>query len=163
VNCLALDLASHVGWAYFARPTAKPKCGTYRLPVTRWADNYGPKFHDLDQWLDCMVRAMGPQLLAFEAPLTPIDGKSWKVETNRDTIRQLTGYATIAELVAARYHVRSIEVAVTTGRAALCGTRFAKPDQRKAAAVRLGFPIGDEHQADACGVALAAFRHVGAT
>lgn len=163
MNCLALDLSRHVGWAFFAQPKAKPKCGTLKLPVTRWADNFGPKFNELDQWLDGMVITMRPDLLAFEAPLTPVDGKSWAVNTNAQTVRYLTGLATIAELVATRHHARCIEVAVSTTKARLAGTRYADKQAMIAAAVRLGFPVADDHQADACGVALAAFDHVGAS
>jgi Holliday junction resolvasome RuvABC endonuclease subunit len=161
VTCLGLDLSGHVGWAFFAKPTGKPRLGTFRLPVTRWADNYGPKFHELDQWLDGMVVSMRPDVLAFEAPLTPVDGKSWAVKTDRNTVRYLTGLATVAELVAARHHVRCLEVAVNTAKAWLSGTQWASKQQMLAAAVRLGFRVADHHQADACGVVLAAFNHLG--
>jgi Holliday junction resolvasome RuvABC endonuclease subunit len=161
MRCLALDLSTFVGWAYFARPTGKPKLGTFRLPITSWHDNYGPRFHALDQWLDGMVTTMRPALLAFEAPLTPVDGKSWAINTDADTVRLLTGLATIAELVATRHRLRCIEVAVTTAKARLAGTRFATKQQMVAACVRRDWRVADDHQADACGVALAAYDHVG--
>lgn len=162
MRCLALDLSGHVGWALFARPDARPRCGTFDIPPTRWADNFGPRFRELYEWLDGMVASIRPELLAFEAPLTPIDGKSWKVDTDANTVRFLTGLASIAELVAARHSVRCIEVAVPTVKARLAGSRFAKKAEIQAAAVRLGYPVADHHQADACGVALAAYDHVGA-
>ncbi len=163
MRCLALDLSRHVGWADFRSPKSKPRLGTFMLPTTRWADNFGPKFHALDEWLDGMVQAIRPELLAFEAPLTPIDGKSWQVSTNANTVRYLTGLATVAELVAARRRVRCIEVAVSTAKVALTGTQWAKKQQMLAAAVNRGWLPADDHQADACGVAIAAFNHVGVT
>lgn len=160
-RCLALDLSHFVGWAEFANPTAKPRMGTKELPFTR-GNNFGPVFHALDQWLDGMVLTIRPALLAFEAPLTPIDGKSWDIETNARTVRYLTGLATIAELVAARRGVRCIEVHVRTVKARLSGNQFAKKGQMKAACVERGWLPADDHQADSCGVGLAAYDHVGA-
>ena len=160
MRCLALDLSHFVGWAEFAKPTGKPRTGTYELPFTR-GTNFGPIFHALDQWLDGMVMAIKPQLLGFEAPLTPIDGKSWQIETNARTVRYLTGLATIAELVAARHGVRCIEVAVRTAKARLTGNQYAKKRDMSLACINRGWLPADEHQADACGVALAAYDHVG--
>jgi Holliday junction resolvasome RuvABC endonuclease subunit len=162
MRCFALDLSHFVGWAEFATPTRKPRMGTFELPFTR-GNNFGPVFHALDQWLDGMVTTIKPDLLAFEAPLTPIDGKSWHIETNARTVRYLGGLANIAELVAARRRVRCIEVTVRGAKARLTGNQYATKQQMKAACVRRGWLPADDHQADACGVALAAYDHVGET
>lgn len=126
-------------------------------------DNYGPRFNALFEWLDGMVAGMHPNLVAIETPIVPVVGALWdKIESDAHTIRFMIGLATIAELVAARHGVRCIEVAVSTAKVVLAGTRWATKRDMIAAAVRRGFAVADDHQADACAVALAALDHVGA-
>jgi len=93
----------------------------------------------------------------------PIDGKSWAVATDAATVYFLIGLAAIVELVAARHQVRCLTVAVSTVKTRMTGDQWAKKRAVVAAAVAAGYRIADSHQADACGVALAAFDHVGAS
>lgn len=158
--CLGLDLGLSVGWALFGNPQGKPKLGTFDLPAAP-TDRPGRRFMALDDWLDDMIVTTAPQLLAFEAPIVPIDKRAWHIDTDASTVRFLIGLASIVELVAQRRHLRCIEVAVPTVKNRMTGNQWAKKGAVIAAAVKLGYRIADAHQADACGVALAAFDHVG--
>jgi Holliday junction resolvasome RuvABC endonuclease subunit len=160
--CLGLDLGLAVGWAVFKGAEAKrPQLGTFDLPEAP-VDRPGRRYLALDEWVDNMILVCTPQLVAFEAPIVPIDKRAWHLDTDAATVRFLIGLASIVELVAYRRNVRCIEVAVPTVKNRMTGNQWAKKRQVVAAAVKAGYRIADAHQADACGVALAAFDHVGA-
>jgi hypothetical protein len=73
VRLLALDLSTHVGFAFFAHRKAAPLLGTWDAPVRPKAnrDDFGPMFVAFEKWLALMVIDHRPHVLAFEAPILP--------------------------------------------------------------------------------------------
>jgi len=67
VRLLALDLSTHVGWAFFAHRRATPLLGTWDAPPRAKSarDHYGPMFVDFEKWLARMLSDHRPNVLAF--------------------------------------------------------------------------------------------------
>lgn len=71
LRCLALDPARTVGWA-FAEGAGEPEHGIYRLPST--FNGYGAYCSRYRFWLQGIITALHPKLIAYEAPiLKPTD------------------------------------------------------------------------------------------
>ena len=157
MRLLALDISTNVGWAMFKSPTSAPTLGTWRAPIAM-RGHYGRRLDGFEQWLRGKVFLLRPAVVAFESPIFV----KWSSDlaTNENTIRLLISLAGICELVAFRAGVRSLEVHSQTAKVKLAGSNRASGDQMIAAAVRRGWIVADDHQADACAVALVAFDHV---
>ena len=141
-NILALDLATHCGWAVNP-PHEEPDFGTEVLPST--GDAVGPFIAAFDAWLKRTIEDQKPALIIYEQP-------SIFAKTTPQTVIKLNGLATHTEFVC---HQRSITV------------RSANPSQLKkfatgngradkpmmvAAARRRGWKVTDDNQADAAWV-----------
>src|SRR5262245_18087794 len=104
---------------------------------------------------------MGPQK---DKDIHGIDAKPTFVTTAQTLRLQISLASTIETLAKAR-GVRCFEVATQSAKVALLGIGRAPKDARNwdwkremvIAAVRRGWPVGDDHQADACAVALVAY------
>jgi Holliday junction resolvasome RuvABC endonuclease subunit len=157
VRLLALDLSTHVGWAFFAHSRASPVLGTWEAPArSRFArDDFGPMFVDYEKWLAGMLGTHRPHVLAFEAPILP----RTRVFQKQRAIRMSYGFACLTEKVATLSHLRCVECHPSTVKVALAGSGKASKRQMRSAAVRRDFTIATEHEADACGVALVAFEY----
>ena len=159
MRCLALDCSSVVGFALFERPGDKaPSLGSWPLPGTFGSVN-GRRFVAFEDFLADFITVTRPDLVAFEAPILPFARDL--TNSSGDVVRLLVGLATIVELVAERAKCRCVEVAVPTVKVKLAGRRFAAKTEMIVGAHRLGFVVEDDHQADAIGVALCAYEHVG--
>jgi Holliday junction resolvasome RuvABC endonuclease subunit len=160
MRLLALDISTQVGWALFKRPAAPPRLGTLRAPLAA-VDNYGPRLDAFETWLHDFIPLARPEVLAFESPVFV----KWSSDlaTTEHTIRMLVSLAGIAELVAWRARLRCLEVHSRTAKRRLTSDNRAKKRAMQSAAVRLGFTVADDHQADAIAVALAAYDHLGAS
>lgn len=172
---LGLDLSTRTGWAYFSSPDAKPICGTHRLPKVFNPDDYGTRTWDLMQWLDQFIDDRpGISLIVLESPFIPMgpakdkdthspDQKPTFV-TTAQTIRLQISLASTIETVAKSHDIRCMEVATASGKLMLTGLGRAPSGVKNwdwgremvIAATRRGFPVADDHQADACAVALVA-------
>jgi Holliday junction resolvasome RuvABC endonuclease subunit len=157
VRLLALDLSTHVGWAFFAHSRAKPTCNTWHAPERsrEKRDDFGPMFVAFEKWLALMVIDNRPHVLAFEAPILP----RTRIFQKQRAIRMSYGFACMTEKVAAVARLRCVECHPSTVKVALAGNGKASKKQMVAAAVRRDFIVATEHEADACGVALVAFEH----
>ncbi len=153
MRLLALDLSTHVGWAFFAHRKAAPLLGTWHAPRQPHSNDFGPMFVAFEKWLALMVVDQRPHVLAFEAPILPRDLR------RAHAIRMSYGFAALTEKVAAVARLRCVECHPSTVKVALAGDGRAKKKQMIAAAVRRDFVVATEHEADACGVALVAFEH----
>jgi crossover junction endodeoxyribonuclease RuvC len=160
VRLLALDTSTHVGWALFAHPHRVVDFDTWEMPDGNTADDMGTRWLAFDFWLSGMIRNHRPLTIAFEAPISP---NMPFAKSNTRTMRLLHGITVIAETVAARHGVRCIEVPNSTAKLRLVGDHRAKKPAMIAAAMRLGHQVADDNQADAIGVALATYEHLGIT
>lgn len=159
MKLFALDLSRRVGWARFAGPTdPQPKFGTYVLPKPMDQEDIAKRTLALRFWLREMLRVYRPHCLAFEAPWIPmIPGN-----TTQFTLRLQVSLACEVETTAAECEVpRILEVPGSVAKLALTGSgRIAskdKPAVMVRAAQARGWAVGDDHQADAGAVALAAY------
>lgn len=158
---LALDCSSFIGWALFDSRTGVPMFDTWRAPRSYLGD-FGRTFVAFEAWLVGMVSTHQPDVIAFEAPITwVVDGSSNHPHSSSDQVRLLVGMATVVELVATRAHRRCIEVPVPEVKKRLTGSGWAKKRDVVNAVVKLGHLVEDDHQADAIGVALVAYDHLG--
>lgn len=157
MRLLALDLSTHVGWAFFAHRAAKPLLGTWDAPVRAKAnrDDFAPMYVDFEKWLVHMLAHHRPHTLAFEAPILP----TVRTFQKQRAIRMSYGFACLTEKIARLEHLRCVECHPSTVKVALAGNGKAKKPAMIAAAVRRDFAVATEHEADACGVALVAFEH----
>jgi Holliday junction resolvasome RuvABC endonuclease subunit len=158
VRLLALDISTNVGWALFASRRAKPRLDTWHAPPAM-AGHHGRRLAMFEEWLRDKVVMLKPELVAFESPIFV----KWSSDlaTTEHTIRLLSAMAGMAEFVCHRAAVRCLEVHSQTAKRALAGNGRAKKDQMIAAAVKAGFDVANDHEADACAVALAAYEHIG--
>lgn len=163
MRIFALDLGVAVGWQLF-NGRRQLRHGTHPLPSRASVDDYGTRCDALFTWTATMLGLLKPELVAFEAPLVPVANWSWdgKLESTATIVRGLISYAAVVELAAFRAGIRCIEVNAQSAKLALTGSRWAKKRQMIAAAVRAGYHVANEHEADAVGVALAALAHVAA-
>jgi Holliday junction resolvasome RuvABC endonuclease subunit len=157
VRLLALDLSTHVGWAFFAHRKAKPLLDTWHAPdrAKDARDDFGPMFIEYEKWLAHMLAYHRPHVLAFEAPILP----RTRVFQKQRAIRMSYGFACLTEKVARLEHIRCVECHPSTVKVALAGHGKASKRQMTSAAVRRDFIVATEHEADACGVALVAFEY----
>jgi Holliday junction resolvasome RuvABC endonuclease subunit len=159
VRLLALDLSTHVGWAFFAHRKAAPLLDTWHAPErSKLArDDFGPMFVAFEKWLAQMLVDHSPDVVAFEAPILP----SLRTFQKQRAIRMSYGFAALTEKVVREcvLTTRCVECHPSTVKVALAGNGKATKRQMTSAAVRRDFIVATEHEADACGVALVAFEH----
>ena len=125
---LGLDCSTNIGWALFERPGGRVRFGTWRAPKSLLQAEYGRSFVALEEWLNDMISVHAPDVVAFEAPITPFAGFI-EQRSSLDIVRLLIGLATVVELVATRARLRCVEVPVPTAKKRVCGTgRAAKRD-----------------------------------
>jgi Holliday junction resolvasome RuvABC endonuclease subunit len=155
---LAFDCSSTTGWACFASARAHPALGSFPLPSGL---DYGRRNIAMLAQVRRLIDRFHPDIVAFEAPIfLPRD--KWH------TRRLLTGLVNMVELAAAERDLRCIEVDPGVVKAAMCGPRkkvgrkfkSASKDEMVIAAVNMGWHVADDHQADACGVAVATYGHL---
>ena len=158
---LALDCSTNVGWALFEGAGGPVRFSTWRAPKSFLQAEYGRSFVALEEWLNDMISVHAPDVVAFEAPITPFAGFV-EQRSSLDIVRLLIGLATVVELVATRARLRCIEVPVPTAKKRVCGTGRATKRDMINAVVNLGHLVEDDHQADAIAVALATYDHLGA-
>lgn len=156
MRLLALDLSTHVGWVFYPDRTSPPHFSTWHAPRPLERDNYGLIFVAYETWLLSQLALLRPELLAFEAPILPRNKTFQKTRA----IRLSYGFAEITERAALIRNLRCIECHPSTVKVRLAGHGHARKHHMMAAATRLGLDIATEHEADAVGVALAAFDHI---
>lgn len=161
-SILSLDASRYVGWSFFASPGAKPKCRTWVAPAGIWqSEEYAPYFLAFENWLIDMLAVLQPDILAFESPLIlpRRDGRG----SDEGNIRRLIGIVSVAELVAARRGLPCYEVHNQTAKAFIGVSSRKDKDGMIVAMTERGFSVADQHQADACSVALVVFEDLGLT
>jgi Holliday junction resolvasome RuvABC endonuclease subunit len=155
MRVLAFDASSTTGWAFFASPRARPVLGHFDLPAT--ASDYGTRSLAMQGHVARLIDEHHPNVIAFEAPIfLPRD--RWH------TRRLLTSLVVVIELVAAMRGLRCIEIDPSGVKEALCGpqkrNQRSSKDDMVVAAVNMGWKVANDHQADACGVAVATYAHL---
>lgn len=141
-NILALDLATHCGWATNP-PHEEPDFGTEVLPST--GKNVGAFIAAYDVWLRRMLEEQKPALVIYEQP-------SLFAKSTPDTVIKLNGLATHTEFIC---HKRGLQVRSANPsklKKFFTGNGKAKKPDMEAAARRRGWRVRDDNQADACAV-----------
>jgi Holliday junction resolvasome RuvABC endonuclease subunit len=156
MRLLALDLATHVGWAFFSERGATPKLGTWYAPKLPDRDRFGPIYSAFEGWLVRMIHTHAPSVIAFEAPILPRSKTFQKARA----IRLSYGFAGSTERIAFEWQLRCIECAAASVKLRLAGHGHAKKPAMVAAAIRHGCDVATEDEADAFGVGLLAYDHV---
>lgn len=154
VRLLALDLSTNVGWALFAcRDDAAPLMATWHAPKVQ-ADNYGLRFHEFELWLELLLDRFKPGVVAFEAPIMP------RSMLRQHAARLSYGFAAETERIAYKRELRCIECHFSTVKVRLSGSGKTKKRGMISAAIRRGYDVETEHEADAIGVGLVAYDHI---
>lgn len=154
---LALDLSSNIGWAMFT-PGRPPRFGT--LPLGKSAGEEGiahivrmsGQFGD---WLDDLYAVDPWQAMAWEAPfLAPHD------KVNK--IKILIGLVGIAmRFAGSRHHpMPCLEVPPKEVKKRMTGRQDAEKVDVIGACWSVGWKVGTDHEADACGVGLVAYEQL---
>jgi Holliday junction resolvasome RuvABC endonuclease subunit len=150
VRLLAFDASSTTGWAYFASAREAPLLGSFKLTVS--GADYGAVMLQMQQKVIDLVAHHRPDVVACEAPVF--------LPRDRWHTRRLLGcMVDIIELVAAERALPCIEVTPQQAKAALGGHKADKAGMM-AAARTMGWPVRNDHEADACGVGLAAYAQL---
>ena len=133
MRLLALDLSTHVGWAFFAHRSAPPLLGTWDAPrrAKSARDHYGSMFVDFEKWLAQMLSDHRPHVVAFEAPILP----RTRVFQKQRAIRMSYGFAASAEKVAHLERLRCVECHPSMVKVALASHGKASKRQMISAAV----------------------------
>lgn len=117
-------------------------------------ENYGLRFLEFELWLELLLDRYRPHVVAFEAPILP------RNPAKAHAARLSYGFAASTERIAYKRQLRCIECHFSTVKVRLAGSGKATKKQMKAAAIRQGYDIETEHEADAIGVGLVAFDHI---
>jgi hypothetical protein len=147
---LALDLSGDIGWAMFQAP-GPPRFGTLSWRgqgILRIAGQFG-------DWLDDLYSIDPWDAMAWEAPwLQPGD----KV----DKMKILIGLPAICYRFAgsARHPMPHAEVMPKELKKRMTGRQDAKKTDVIEACWDLGWKVKNDHEADACGVGLVAYRRI---
>ena len=145
---LALDLSTSVGHAILERGRP-PLFGTLRLVGT----THAARMSAFLAFLEDMQQLHSFDSMAWERPII----------TPRDTVDKLEilyGLVGIAYAWAGRMDVPYRECSVQQAKITLTGKGTAKKDEMIAAAMKIGWKVADDHQADAGAVGAWAFEQI---
>lgn len=145
---LAIDCGTTSGAAAGAAD-AVPVFATWRGRGLDEFEEFGLRFSRFEEWLDDQVAVHQPDLIAFEAPLV---ARGPNVATNHATIRFLFGLAAIVEKRAHQLGIRCAEINVQTVKLHFAGHGHATKSAIAMRCRSLGWPVENEHEADAAGV-----------
>jgi Holliday junction resolvasome RuvABC endonuclease subunit len=155
---LSLDLSSNIGWAKFDRPGQPPRFGT--LPYGKTEDEIGTEHiarmcGQFSNWLDDLYTVDPWDAIAWEAPFLAPHDKVGKIKI-------LIGLVGICFAFAGslRHPMRYLEVEPKEVKKRMTGRQDAKKPDVIAACWSLGWKVKSDHEADACGVGLIAYRRI---
>ena len=155
---MSLDLGGKVGWALFHPDGRVAQIGTFKVPKGAFVQDYGSRALHLARWLYRFIRDRSVTRLVYESPFLPLNQFAKKgvggATFTQHGIRLGVVWTTTAELIAAQAGIECAEVAVVSAKVELSGDHRAKKPAMIAAARARGWPVEDEHQADALGVGL---------
>lgn len=152
-SLLSLDLSGKVGFSFFAAPTSAPRFGTFVVPLAP-PDRVGRRYVAFADWIADTLEVMAPAVVAYEGQIPP------RAATSAASYQFLGALVALVEEAGERRGCRLILVSVQDGKRALTGNPRADKHESIVAAVRRGWNVADDHQADALGVALAAYEHL---
>jgi hypothetical protein len=150
---LALDLSSNIGWAMFrpSRPPRPPRFGTLSY-ASQGATRICGQFSD---WLTEMFSVEPWQAIAWERPLLVPTDTVDKLEILYGLVGVVRGF------VGSRRHLMPhLEVTVPEVKKRLTDKARAEKREVIEACWKLGWKVGTDHEADACGVGLVAYRRI---
>ena len=142
MKILALDLATHTGWAC-GDADGEPRFGV--KVIGKPGEEIG-KFASLfDEWFFHFVAEEEPRMIVFESPILA-------AKTTPATARKLMGLAFLTELVAYRWGIECREVHLQQVKKFMTGNGRADKAAMIAAARGHGWLVNDDNAADALGV-----------
>jgi len=148
---LALDLSGNVGWARIVGRGKKPTFGSFPLegPDLAW------RLGQFSDWLDELYFVAPWQAMAFERPiLTPTD-----TPTKLELLYGLVGI--VLAFAGSKHHrMPWREVTVQEVKKQMTGRSNAQKPEVVSAARKVGWWVANDHEADACGVAVFAYRRL---
>lgn len=152
---LALDLATHLGWALGSPDMNRPTWGSFKLPST--GENVGRFVIAFDEWLTNLVDAAPIDQIVMEASILPDN-------TQRSTLLKLYGLAIKCEELGERRGIDVSEVRMQSWRKhfigrAIAPTSIKGADRRRwikracmDACRARGWDVEDDNAADALGI-----------
>lgn len=93
MRILALDLATHFGFACGSVKEGMVESGSYKIPPTH--ENLGLFGAYFRRWLDGAITRLEPAVIIYESPILPGVG-----QTNLATLRKLYGLCLLTEVIA---------------------------------------------------------------
>lgn len=154
---LALDLSSNIGWAMFS-PGGPPRFGTLPFGRTDGEESgahiarLSGKFGD---WLNDLYSVDPWQAMAWEAPFLKPGDKVGKIKI----LIGLVGIA-FSFVGSERHPMPHIEVEPKAIKKRMTGRQDAEKTDVIAACWKLGWKVRNDHEADACGAGLIAYREI---
>lgn len=163
-SVLTIDASKYVGWSFFASADAKPKCRTWVAEGLWNSEDYTPYFLAFEGWLEEMLTVIDPDVFAFESPI--VMPKREGRGSDENNVRRLIGIVSIAELVCGRRKRNGgkpdcYEVHNQTAKAFVGASSRKDKVDMITRMTALGFDVADQHQADACAVALVTYDQLG--
>ncbi len=157
MKLLALDLSSNIGWAVFTAG-APPRFGT--LPLARTDDEVGTEHiaricGTFGNWLDDFYSVERWDGIAWEAPFLKPGDKVGKIKI-------LIGLVGIAFAFAGspKHLMPYREIEPKALKKRMTGRQDAEKVDVIKACWSLGWKVKNDHEADACGVGLIAYRDI---
>ncbi len=147
---LALDLSSNVGWAVFTAG-APPRFGTLPwggLGHARVCGQFG-------DWLDDLYAVDPWDAMAWEAPFLAPHDKVDKVKILIGLVGICLGF-----VGSAKHPMPHDEVQPKELKKRMTGRQDAKKPDVIKACWSMGWKVATDHEADACGVGLVAYRRI---
>jgi Holliday junction resolvasome RuvABC endonuclease subunit len=114
------------------------------------------------KWLEGMIAKWKPDLIVFESPWIPRtpkpNAKPSKIKTTPQVLRGQITWAAVIETTAAKHGIECREVESVSAKKVMTGRGRLEDKKRDMvnAALARGFRVADDHQADACAVAMVA-------
>lgn len=155
MNVLALDLATHLGWAIGSPGMNRPRWGSFKLPST--GDNIGRFTLAFSVWLTGFIAEEPVDRIVMEATVLPD-------KTQRATLLKLYGLAIKVEEIGEGIGIGVSEVRIQSWRKHFLGRASAPPhfkgtdrrkwvkDQAIKSCARRGWLTDDDNEADALGI-----------
>lgn len=156
MRVLGLDLSTSVGWCLGRR--GRMKFGTYLLPKPG-PESLTRRFVALEAWLQQFYSRQPFDVLAFEQPILPFSRGN--IPNQFAEIELLVGLAVVARTFAGRSGTPVISVPWQQVKITVAGHVRATKDEMVVVAMRdWNWPVANDHEADAGGVAVWALNQL---
>lgn len=153
--CLALDIATRVGFAFDGPTAGMPTIGSWEAPRAERDESggysYGGPLAAYNRFLRWRLDEIKPAVLVFEAPLPVVvlNTKARQFQTTSHTIRLLIGFVAITECAAFEAGIDCFEKDPQSVKHYAIGNRAATKEAMMARCRQLNWPVKNDDEADA--------------